>query len=126
MDTATYNQYKAKIQQAEKLQRQIKGLQSLLIDIDEVENPGQYSHQNKIQFSDNPVERQQQLEELSRHSGRFRHIQIHFRGQTNTRDYSAHEHADIPVIELSLLIAPYLNNVLESLLDSKIKELEEL
>ena len=117
MDTATYNQYKAKIQQAEKLQRQIKGLQSLLIDMDEI--------QPQLQLSDDPVTREQQLTELSRYSGKYRHIQIYFRG-TNARDYSAHEKADIPVIELSLLIAPYLNNVLESLLDSKIKELEEL
>lgn len=122
MDTATYNQYKAKIQQADKLRRQIQGLQSLLIDMDEILNPTQ----SRLQLSDDPVTREQQLTELSRYSGKFRHVQIHFRGQTNTRDYSAHGRADIPVIELSLLIAPYLNNVIESLLDSKIKELEEL
>ena len=118
MDTATYNQYKAKIQQADKLWRQIQGLQSLLIEMDEIT-------QSQLPLSDDPVTREQQLTELSRYSGKYRHIQIYFRG-TNARDYSAHEKADIPVIELSLLIAPYLNNVLESLLDSKIKELEEL
>lgn len=108
MDEITLQHFKNKVQQAEKLKKQITGLQIVIEDLDQV--LGELRTIQATQSSETP--------------SRILIIRSHVRGAGES--YDINSKADISREEITMLFAPALLTSLEALLDQKFKELEEL
>lgn len=105
MDDTTIQYLKQKIEKAEKLKKQIQGLQMVIRDLDlitrEVDRNGTHVPLSRTLI-----------------------IRSHVNGAGEP--YNVHDKASMNRDELTMLIIPTLFTELEALLDQKFKELEEL
>lgn len=118
MDDSTLRQFKAKVQQGEMLQKQIRNLKQIIVDLDEI-------NQNipKLTTPMNPHASPDQHVPILRQLPRF--IQLRCSGSSG-EDYWFHDKIGIDRDAFAAQILPYVINEMEALLDQKLKELEEL
>ena len=108
MNESTLQHFKNKVQQAEKLKKQIAGLQIVIEDLDQA--LGELKTIQAAQSGETP--------------SRIMLIRSHAQGAGES--YDLNSKTNIPREEITMLFAPTLLTSLEALLDQKFKELEEL